>query len=418
MVVLAQFFFYTLIGLAAYDALWTLVMVVVLRKRPSDMPPGFELPKAAVLLCLRGADPNLAKSLRRLLGQDYPDYELFIAVDSEQDPAWEIVHRTVREMDAKNVHVTALRRRLKTCSLKCSSLVQLLEDVDDSFGVVVLADADLDSHSTWLRTLVAPMADPQVGATFGNRWFLPEQGWMGSLVRQLCNAPSVVVMLGAQIPWGGSLAIRSSVMKAGNLRDLWAHAIVDDGPVRTAVKEQNMRLQFVPTLLMANREDCDLSFALDFLRRQLTWTSTYVRSWWPALLAYTLASIGLWTGAILLGAICFWRGQMVEAAYFGAGALVLGGIAPPLWFALDASARSVIRRQGESAPLASRNQLLRLPLALGLAVCIHLWATLCATFGRRIMWRGVTYEIAGPWKIRMLQDAAMAPTPTTQGASI
>ncbi|MCA9142843.1 MAG: glycosyltransferase family 2 protein [Planctomycetaceae bacterium] len=415
---LAQFFFWSLVFLAAYNAFWTFVMVRILSRKAPPPAEDATLPKAAVLLCLRGADPNLTHSLRRLLRQDYPDYKLFIAVDSEKDPAWNIVRQTIAELGATNVVVAPLRQRLKTCSLKCSSLVQLLGDVDDSFEVIVLADADLESHATWLRELIAPMADPMVGATFGNRWFLPGQGWMGSLVRQLCNGPSIVVMLAAQIPWGGSLAIRSSVVKAGNLRDKWAHAIVDDGPVRTVVKQQRMKLQFVPSLLMANREECDLAFAHQFLRRQLTWTSTYVRPWWPALLAYSLGSAAMWAGAVAMAIVCAARGDISEATLFGSGALILSTVVSVLWFILDGSARSVVRRQGELAIPASQSQLFRIPLALSLAVCIHLCASLSATFARRIEWRGVKYEIQGPWKVRMLEDTAIAVTPNPQGVSI
>ncbi len=415
---LALFFFWGLVALAAYNAFWTAVMVVTLRRKSAQPGNTQELPKAAVLLCLRGADPGLAGSLRRLLNQDYPNYDLFIAVDSESDPAWQIVHNTIEALGAKNVYVSALRNRLKTCSLKCSSLVQLLGQVNDSHEVIVLADADLESHSTWMRELIAPMSDPRIGATFGNRWFMPNEGWMGSLVRQLCNGPSIVVMFAAQIPWGGSLAIRSSVVKAANLRDKWSHAIVDDGPVRSAVKQQGLRLRFVPSLLMANREECDVAFAYNFLCRQLTWTSTYVRSWWPALVAYTVASIGLWLGAVIAAVVFAWQGAMTEAVLCGTGAIALSTVVSVLWLVLDASARAVVRRQGETVLATNQTQFLRIPIALSLAVCVHLWASVNASFGRRIVWRGVTYEIRGPWRIRMLDDNRSVAASPAPGVSI
>ncbi len=415
---LALFFFWALVALAAYNAFWTVVMVVTLRRKPLQLGTTDELPKAAVLLCLRGADPGLADSLHRLLYQDYPDFNLFVAVDSKSDPAWQIVQDTIADSGAMNVHVSPLRHRMKTCSLKCSSLVQLLDQVDDSHEVVVLADADLESHPTWMRQLIAPMADPQIGATFGNRWFLPNEGWIGSLVRQLCNGPSIVVMYAAQIPWGGSLAIRSSVVKSGNLREKWSHAIVDDGPVRSAVKQLNLKLRFVPSLLMPNREECDVAFAYNFLRRQLTWTSTYVRSWWPALIAYTVVSIGLWVGAIATAIFLAAQGAFVEASICGAGAATLSSVVMVLWVTLDASARAVVRRQDGAKASFNWRQFVRIPTALSVAVCVHLWASVNASFGRRVVWRGVTYEILGPWNVRMLDDKIVAPTPAAQGASI
>ncbi|MGL5077359.1 MAG: glycosyltransferase family 2 protein, partial [Waterburya sp.] len=51
-----------------------------------------QLPKVAIALCLRGADPFLSQCLQALFKQNYPNYELRIIVDSIQDPAWEIAH--------------------------------------------------------------------------------------------------------------------------------------------------------------------------------------------------------------------------------------------------------------------------------------------------------------------------------------
>ncbi len=130
---LAMLAFWGLAGFAAVNSLCTaFTLVVLLRHRP-DVPADEALPKVAVLLCLRGADPHLADGLRRLMNQRYPRYEIFIAIDSDTDPAWGIIRQMLTESGVCKVHSSTLRNRLKTCSLKCSSLVQLLDDIDDSF---------------------------------------------------------------------------------------------------------------------------------------------------------------------------------------------------------------------------------------------------------------------------------------------
>ncbi|MCA9269351.1 MAG: glycosyltransferase family 2 protein, partial [Planctomycetales bacterium] len=338
-----------LVAMAAFKTAWTAVMLTVLRPRRGPRVPDEQLPKAAVLLCLRGADPSLADCLERLIVQDYPNFQIFIAVDSTSDPAWDVACAVVERTGAANVRVAPLRRRLKTCSLKCSSLVQLLDEVDESFEAIVLADADLESHTTWLRELVEPLADPNVGAAFGNRWFLPNQGLVGSLVRQVCNGPGVVVMHAVEIPWGGSLAIRADVLRAGRLREKWSHSIVDDGPVRTVVKQQGLKLRFVPSLLMANREDCTLPFAYNFLRRQLTWTKTYVAPWWPVMVGYSFVAVAMWTISAVMAMVCAAAGQTAPAWNFAGGAAALGGAVVALWLALDIAARRLVRAHGEPA---------------------------------------------------------------------
>ncbi|WP_246146306.1 glycosyltransferase [Rubripirellula lacrimiformis] len=411
---MATIAFWALFGFAAVNALSTAFTLAALIWHRSEESDDGMLPKVAVLMCLRGADPNLAGGLRRLMHQRYPNYEIFIAVDSETDPAWDIVKQTISPesvLDATidqpaacTVHASTLRNRLTTCSLKCSSLVQLLDEIDDSFEVVVLADSDLESHSSWLRELVAPLADPTVGATFGNRWFLPTIGSMGSLVRQVCNGIGVVTMHLGQIPWGGSLAIRASVVNQSGLRQTLARSIVDDGPVRVAMKKQGLKLRFVPSLMMANREDCDLRFAHSFLTRQLKWTKTYMADWWPAMLMYTLGVLGTYIAAIVLSLACLQQGLRSEAFWFAAGAAVYSVTVMTLWLLLDLAARRIIRAQGESTPNMLGPQLLKVPVAMLLSVFVHISAMIRATFLRSVVWRGVTYEVHGPSDVQLLDD--------------
>src|SRR4029079_10346362 len=85
--------------------------------------PDAKLPKAAVIMTLRGADPFLDRTLQGLTQLDYPRYDIRIVVDHKDDPAWDMVHRIIAERGCKNVKVEELRDRLTTCSLRMSSLV-------------------------------------------------------------------------------------------------------------------------------------------------------------------------------------------------------------------------------------------------------------------------------------------------------
>src|SRR6478609_7234314 len=57
------------------------------------------LPRAAVLLSVRGADPSLPQCLAGLLDQDYPGYAVRITVDSEEDPAYDLVCAAVAKCE-------------------------------------------------------------------------------------------------------------------------------------------------------------------------------------------------------------------------------------------------------------------------------------------------------------------------------
>ena len=78
------------------------------------------------------------------------------------------------------MEVRILRERRETCSLKCSSIVQAVSELDNSYRVVAFVDADAVVHPDWLRQLVSPLSAPRVGATTGNRWYLPNGNHWGS----------------------------------------------------------------------------------------------------------------------------------------------------------------------------------------------------------------------------------------------
>ena len=84
-----------------------------------------ELPAAAILMSVRGADPSLPTGIDSLLRQDHPDYELYVVVDHELDPAWPILQQVQAEHpQGARLKLCLMRTPAESCSLKCHSLVQ------------------------------------------------------------------------------------------------------------------------------------------------------------------------------------------------------------------------------------------------------------------------------------------------------
>src|SRR5689334_19360483 len=170
-----KFFLWGILGYvilcSIIQACVTLRLVVVFRT-PVAPSHDFGLPKAAIILAIRGLDPSLERNIRALLAQLYPDYKLFVVVDHVEDPAWQIVEK-IREEIPGRIQVSVLKERPGTCSLKCSAMAQAIDELDASYEVVAFSDGDVLAHQTWLRELVEPLADPKVGASTGNRWYLP-----------------------------------------------------------------------------------------------------------------------------------------------------------------------------------------------------------------------------------------------------
>ncbi|MEQ8789657.1 MAG: glycosyltransferase family 2 protein [Pirellulaceae bacterium] len=398
------------LALAAAFALAAIVQVVAglmfVRQFFVAPPAGFEegqWPKAAVLLSLRGADPQLRKTIRRLLRLDYPDYIVHVVVDSEEDPAWEVVRQAAEEAGAGPLTLTTLTDRTGKCGLQCGAFVQAAKGLDDTVDVVVTIDGDVIVHETWLRELVAPLRDERVGATFGNRWFIPTGAEWGSLVRYIWNLAAVTPMYLFEIPWGGALAIRRSTMDTTNLIERWSKAIVHDAPIKHLLDEQGLRLQFVPSLMMPIRENCRLGFCLDFLKRQMMWTRIYHPNW-LLVLSHAVASTLLVAAAIVLACVEAANGHWPAAALSGgslAGYLLVMLI---MIVVLEAGVRRSLRWRRLNPRWLSTAKVLKMPPAILLTMAVYLVAVLLANFGQRVTWRGVRYWIRSQWDVQILVE--------------
>ena len=414
---LAFYVFCLLLFLALFQTLFAGIFVSLFFRKTKAVVADEQLPRAAILLSLRGADPYLAQGLRCLMQQNYPDYELHIVIDRRDDPAWEVAEQAKTEAGHAAVHLMALRQPLPTCSLKCSALVQMVSGLEESREVVVLADADLVSHAGWLRELVVPLCDPCVGATFGNRWFVPHHGHWGSLVRYLWNVAAVVPMWLCNIPWGGTFAIRTKVLRECGLVEKWARAVVEDAPMRQALADQGLRLQFVPSLMMVNREDCTLPFSLDFVKRQLTWTRLYHSRWW-FVVGHAISTTTVMAVSLLLMLAGWTRGETQTAlwAAAGLGAYLLAMIV--LTVVLESGVRHVVRARGEPMARPTPRVLACLPAAILLTQWVHMTAVALAMLNRYVTWRGATYRIAGPWDVRLVHYRPFEHRAETAGSNM
>jgi len=359
-------------------------------------------PTTAVILCLRGPDPFLPACLEGILQQDYPRYDLHIVVDSRDDPAWKIVEQVLAQHNATNVQVRPLTARRDTCSLKCSSLVQAVSELDASYEVVALLDADTIAHRTWLSELVAPLADDRVAAATGNRWYMPPSASWGSLVRWAWNAAAVVQMYWCRIPWGGTLAVKMSALRHGDLLGRWAHAFCEDTMLYGALRRLGCRVAFVPSLMMVNREDCTLAGFCRWMRRQLLTVRLYHPAW-PLVVGHGLiVSAAQWIGiGSLVTAVGMADGH--AAGWLVAGMGLYWGTMTALLAAMEAGVRHILAVRGEPAATPGPFGIIRSSAAMLLTQAIYPLVLLWAMALREVTWRGVRYRIAGPQDIRLME---------------
>lgn len=361
-----------------------------------------KLPKTAVILCLRGADPFLPNCIEALLNQNYPDYDLKVIVDSPADPAWEVVNEIINTQAASNIQVSPLRIIRHNCSLKCSSLLQAVSDLDESYQAIALVDADTIVHPNWLRELIIPLSNPKIGVTTGNRWFVPTDKYWGSLVRYIGNVSTVVQMFLFQVPWGGSLAIKTQVLHQTGLLDKWGQAFGEDYLIHNILKKHGMRVKLVPSLIILNREECDLLGFLESIKRVLFYSRLY-HPRWIAMISDAISSILFPCVAILLFLFALLDAQwniafLLLSTYciYTVGLLLLTLI-------LELGISPIIRSHGQPTTKLSPEMIGKILIAIPLTQWVYGLALINSLRMTTVKWRGIVYRIQNPWNIRLVE---------------
>lgn len=363
-------------------------------------PTGEPAPKAGVVLCLRGCDPFLEDCLNALFSLDYPDYEVLILIDDENDPAREVAEQILAAHSFDRVRIEFLQEKSPHCSLKCSSLVQAANTLAKSCDIFVQLDADTIVHKTWLTELATALSDPKVAVATGNRWYAPENRSPGALVRYVWNSGAIVQMYWYAIPWGGTLAIKTSLFRQTDVLQKWATAFCEDTMLFEVCRLKGFKVAFVPPLLMINREDCGLFDFSRWVSRQLVTARLYHPAW-IAVCTHGLGSTVVpMLGVVLLivaAALGDWRTTWLLLG-LEAGYQVINAILVTL---IELAARAAIRSRPGSDYQTSLATLIGGWLMLPMTQFVYGAATLSALFTRTLSWRGVDYAVRGPFDIAM-----------------
>jgi ceramide glucosyltransferase len=342
-------------------------------------------PFVSVIAPTRGPEEKFIDNVRSLLDQNYSEHEILFVFDNSEDPSL----KTIQQLNARSI----VAGPAIDSGQKVHNLITAVGHIDPRSEVIVFVDTDARPGKNWLRQLVAPLADEQLGASTGYRWFVPEKGGLASRLRGVWNA-SVASALGADTAknfcWGGSTAIRRTTFERLKVVDHWRGTVSDDFAITRVLKNAGLPIHFTPNCLVPSLGDCGWDQLVEFTTRQIKITRIYAGNLWlPLLLGSSLFAIAFFGGIVLL-TVSLLLGQSFWLVLFFVLAI----------FALGA-AKGFIRWRAVSIPLASYRSLLRKDLAAHIllwpfASLVYLYNAIVAGFSRRITWRGITYELKSP----------------------
>ncbi|HEV2423224.1 MAG TPA: glycosyltransferase family 2 protein [Terriglobia bacterium] len=373
-----------------------------LRRSRAASPVGFH-PAAALIVPVRGIEPEMEGNVDALLAQDYPDYQLIFVVARESDPAYGWLnarcagHReAIRGPNAVRVVLAGLAEERGE---KVNNLLAALQVVPSRAEVFAFADSDARPGENWLRSLIDPLGDSAVTVSTGFRWYLPAAG-SASRARAAWDA-SIAMLLGdrrAKFAWGGSMAVRASDFRRLKVAEhYWAHTVSDDYGLTRAVRDAGGWIRFEPKCLVAATGGVTWGGFLRWANRQIIITRVYSHHLW----AWGLASHLLFCGTIVLG-----LGLAVSGSEGSARLLAAGSVLTVLLLGLaKARLRTSVARLAFPEEARRRD-----------SACYWRWWPLIpwvmllnfvtAGLTRRIEWRGTEYELISPAEIRILRRDA------------
>jgi ceramide glucosyltransferase len=153
-----------ILGIAAIPFIYYLIALYSAWRyfRSADpVPNGSFTPPVSNLKPMRGVDPDAYENLSSFCRQDYPEYELVLCVDEDDEVIMPLAERLRRDFPERTIRVLYGSGRVATND-KVAKLARLVSEA--AHEVVVISDSDVRVGPDYLRRMVAPLEDPKVGA--------------------------------------------------------------------------------------------------------------------------------------------------------------------------------------------------------------------------------------------------------------
>jgi len=245
-------------------------------------PTGNFAPPLSILKPVRGLDPDAYENFASFCRQDYPaDYEIVFCVSDYTDPVLPIIEEIRADFPERSIRIFYGSGREATND-KVAKLARLSQEA--KYEVLVINDSDVRVERNYLNTIVAPLADPKVGAV--TCFYTPTND--ETSVQKLQSVgmysdfyPGIVVawqLDGVKFALGPTIATTRT-----RLADFGGYEVIENRPaddllVGRLIAEQGHRVELIP---YAVRTVADFHCLRDLFLKRLRWivVMRHMRPW-------------------------------------------------------------------------------------------------------------------------------------------
>ena len=331
-------------------------------------------PPVSILKPVRGMDHEGDENFASFCRLDYTDYEILFAVADASDPVIPVIEKLQTNYPKKAIRLIVGVEQLGI-TRKTNSLVRLVREAKHE--LLVINDSDVRVEEDYLRDVVAPFADPNVGCVTAFFRGMTEGGFAADVDAVGVPTDSAANTLVARtfgsmdFALGWTMATtKTRLAEIGGFESLVNHHS-DDFALGNEIFKRGYRIELTrkPVWMVFPRETLR-----DFLQHELRW-SILLRNLRPAGYAAMSMTFGLpWALLVALVAPSY----SIALSYFAA------------YLVLRLAVAWSIGVWGLGDPVV-RRKIWLVPVRDALNFCVYL----ASFFSNTVRWRGISYHVRG-----------------------
>jgi ceramide glucosyltransferase len=395
---------YILVGIAAAGTVssWVFLALAVLgarkfhreaREQRAGMTGAAKLPPVSLLKPVHGAEPRLKENIESFFRQDYPEYEILFAADTEENAALPVV----REVCSRYPHIPTrviVTGRPPWPNPPAYSFYKMTELA--AHGILVTSDSDVEVQTNYLREVVTPLLDANVGMltcvyrgkSAGGFWSAVHA--IGMSVEMTAGVVTANLLEGMKFGLGPTIVVRREALEKIGGYTVLGEYFANDFMIGNLIEKAGYRVVLSGHII--DHVVAPLSFSRVW-EHEVRWAKS--TRWSRPLGHFGSGLIFAMPYGIVGFAAAAWLGYAWTAAGFLALAIA------------NRVLESLVIGWGVVRDPRARNEAWLYPLRdlLGFFV----W---CASYGpQRTVWRNIPYRLAGQGRIALRGNAAESETP-------